>query len=232
MQIIYVITLLMLSSMTSYSQQDQVKSEGIAALKKCSMLYLNLKKFSLDVEYTVYYNSSDFTKPNDKSTGKIVRNNQNFYQEQFGRITLLNDKYQLALNNNAQVLSIGYRNKNDVIPSQIPMDSLFNTIESVQKIEGGFQFRLNDSEIEKYDILLTSSGYMKKLRTYYRKPINTGEGVFRVISQISYENFTTNPKISSDFFSESNYITVQKSGLVTPKSAYKSYHILNNIDSN
>lgn len=211
---------------------DPMKMEGRNALKKCTQLYLKCKHFSVDVEYGVFYNKTDFNTPDEVEKGKIVRHNQSFYQEQFGQITMLNSKYQMLINKDAEVLTVGYRGDVNQIPAQVEMDSMFTKIQRVVKIEGGYQFYLNDEIIEKYDVLLSSGGYLNKMRTYYKKRVDFGEGPVRIVSQISYTNFTKSPKIKPDLFSEKKYIQIDKNGAVSPNSVYKSFYLINNLSAN
>jgi hypothetical protein len=217
---------------TSVSNSEEIKVEGINALKRCTQLYLQLKNFSVDVEYGVFYNKTQFNTPDEVEKGKIVRSNQSFYQEQFGQITLLNSKYQVLINKDAAVLSVGPRGDYDQIPTQFEMDSLFTKIQRVVKIEGGYQFFLVDQVIEKYDVLFSAGGYLNKMRTYYKERVDFGEGPVKIVSQISYLNFTKNPKISPDLFSEKRYVQIDKNGMVSAISAYKSFYVINNLGTN
>lgn len=221
----------LLCSLQTQSNQDKTYKEGIAALKKCSQLYLDLKRFSVDIEYAVFYGNSNFLEPNDIEYGQIIRNGQQFYQNEAGRSTIINNDYQIYFDNTAEVISIANRTKESSIPKQFELDSLENYIHFIQKIDEGYQYIFESGPIEKMDFIFTSNGYLQKMRSHYRYSMDFGDGATNVVTQISYKNFNRTPQIESNFFSERKYVTILKSGEVKPVEKYKNYHVLNQLQT-
>lgn len=206
------------------------KSKGLEVLNNCINNYLALSRFKMDVEYSVFYNNqSDFSIPDDKESGKVICKNKNYYQEEMGNIKILNDKYELYIIKESEVLTISPRKREDLAPVNFELDSISSQIEKVDKIESGYRFYIKSGQIEKFDLVVDNSGFLTKFRNYYRQKMDFGDGEVQVVTQLRYYNFSENPKIDSDVFSIDKYVHVDKTGKVTPIGKYKNYYVLNQI---
>lgn len=206
------------------------KSKGLEVLNTCVNNYLNLSRFKMDVEYSVFYNNTtDFSIPNDKEIGKIICKNNNFYQEEMGDITILNDDYELNIVSNSEVLVIAPRTTEELVPVAVDLDSLASQIEKVEKIENGYRFYTEYGPIEKFDLIIDKNGFLYKWRNFYREKMDFGAGEVHVVTQLKYYNFFKNPKIDSKIFSIDKYVSVDKTGKVVPQGDYKNYYVINQI---
>lgn len=211
-----------------YSQLGS-NDEGFNALEKCIDLYLELKKFSVDVEYSVFYDKVVFDSPDDRRIGKVIRDGKNFYQREIENVKILNSDYEFSLNGRSKVISLNERTTRELNPVQFEIDSLRGFIEKTVKIPGGYQFYLNSGPVEKFDLILTGSGYMHILRNYYREKLDFGEGSKRVVTQVRYSNFNKGSGINKGVFSLDKYLSIDKAGNIKLKAGYENYHLINNI---
>lgn len=211
--------------------QVDSKNPGLVAFQKSVDLFRNTKKFSLDVEYAVFFDNIDFSNPDDKSLGKILRDDNNFFQDEMGNIKVLNKNYALILNSNARVITIGDRKETELVPESTPLDSLAKYFVSSENIEGGYRYFTEDEAIDKIDILLGNNGFLKSIRMHYRHKMDFGDGPKKVVTQLTYRNFAKNPKLSGSEFSVSRYVTINKNNEVSLNSAYKNYFLINNIQT-
>ena len=219
----------LLVSFKHASLNEEVRQKGINALATCSRLYIDLKQFSVDVEYSVYYNTKDFSHPSETEKGRIIRENEQFYQENSNKITVLNRNYVVNIDKNSSVIAVADRGDDLLIPKHVNLDSLGHKVEDVREIERGYQYDLTAGQISQMDLILTTQGYLEKLRFHYRYPIDFGEGEMTAVTEIRYFNFTKNPAIHPHFFSEKKYVNILKTGEIVPVAKYKNYHVLNRL---
>jgi hypothetical protein len=209
--------------------EDAILKEGLDVLEKCSQQYIDLKKFSMDVEYAVFYNSENFDAPNDRKTGFILRDKNNFYQEEMGNIKLFNKDHELIINQRAEFMTVRNRADQEIAPAAFEADSLVKFITKAEKVEGGFRYYLQEGALEKFEIIVDSEGYMETWRTWYRDPMDFGEGEVKVITQMRYLNFTKKPKTDAGAFSVEKFISITKTGEVVAKEKYKDFYVLNQL---
>ncbi|MBI3134276.1 MAG: hypothetical protein HYZ14_06320 [Bacteroidetes bacterium] len=209
--------------------ENALLEEGLEALEACMKQYVDLKKFSLDVEYSVFYDSEDFDKPADKKEGKIIRSKDDFYQEEMGNIKVLNKDYELVLNKRAEFITVRNRFEKKIEPVFVETDSLAGYVTSVEKIADGYRYYLAEGQVEKFDLILDQEGYLKIWRSYYRDKMDFGQGEVNVITQLKYRNFVKNPKTDPAVFSLEPYVSITKKGEVTARGDYKNYYVLNQL---
>lgn len=219
---------MLLSKFTGAMQTD-TKAEGLKILDKCVSLYADEKSFSMDVEYSVFFNHHDFNRPDDKQMGKIVRHKDNFFQEESGNIKIINKKYEFVLNERAQYLTISDRRIEELKPVEFHADSLDKLVSQVEKTAGGFFYHIAEGAVEKFEVITDEQGFLKTWRTWYREPMDFGNGKMKVITQMRYLNFEKKPKIHKDFFSLEPYISIGKKGEVSAKEKYKAFRVLNQL---
>lgn len=211
------------------AEVDLVDEDAIRMLESCGNKFIELKKFSMDVEYSVYYNSEDFAHPADKRSGKIVRDKDNFFQEEMGNIRLINKDCELILNKNSEFITVRDRIERTPDPVHFTTDSLKNVIVRTQEIKDGYCYYFKEGTVEKMEIITDSEGYLKIWRTWYRKPMDFGEGEVRVVTQMEYKNLDKKPKTDPYLFSTDPYVTISRKGEVKPVGAYQNYYILNQL---
>lgn len=209
--------------------EKSIFDEGIQALKSCGELYITEKSFSLDVEYAVFFDHNDFTKPDDIQTGQIVKDKNNFYQNEMGNINLINNDYELTLIENAKIINVRKRMNKEIVPTNIYTDSLFSFIESIEKIENGYTYFFKEGQVTKMELVTTKSGHLEVIRYYYRDKMDYGNGPVQVVTQMRYLNFKIEKKIDPAFFSIEKYVAIGKKGVITPKKQFENYYILNQI---
>ncbi|WP_027420460.1 hypothetical protein [Crocinitomix catalasitica] len=211
-------------SRTSIKEND--KDIAISALKHCTQLYIDLKKFKIDVEYSIYYDPINFENPDDSDNGVLIRKDQNFYKKEFDNITLINRKYQLRVDQLSEVIIVQSNLNTENIPSAVNLDSLSANVSQVKKIKDGYSYYLDLPTISQIDVIYDLNGYLKIMRNYYRHPMDFGEGEVKVVTQLKYENFKMNPEIDPIVFSIEKYLNVDQNGRFKGRGDYSHYHII------
>jgi len=224
----YWLGLVLLLSLLSFQSEGDETEKGVSKLKSCITRYLDIERFSMDVEYSMFTVGSGFNNPIEKGKGKMITQNGKVYQEELNTVTIANDKYLIKVNNKSKVISVAKNSKQGISSKYVQLDSMLNYIEMAREIDGGYEYYFKYGSIKKVDILFDSNGLIKTFRSYYRKQMNLGNGFVQVVSQIRYLNFNLKPVITEHTFSLSKYVQI-KNGQIFLKADYKDYYILNNL---
>ena len=198
-------------------------------LKKGSMFYVDNEEFSVEAEYSVFYNSREFTKPAETGFGKMIRKGGNFYREQMGDITILNEAYEFQLDATIKTISLLDRGEKKLIPDNFEGPESWENIDSVFTIDGGYGYLISNNPVYRVDLILSKDGQPQIVRNYFRNQMDFGEGDVRVISQVRYFNHRDKPEITKDVFSLSNYIKITDDKEVSLKKNYEEYHLYSNL---
>jgi len=209
---------------------DKNLNEALDVLNRCVRVYSETKKFKLDIEYSVFYDSENFAVPDDKKNGKIIREKEKFYQEEMGNIRVINNEYEFFLNERAEYINLRTRTKKEIEPVNFQSDSLLKFIERTEKTQDGYLYFLKEGTLEKFEVITYADGSLKFLRNYYREKMDFGNGEVKVVTQVHYFNFNKNPKVDPSIFELDPYVTFSKKREVTAIGKYKNYYVLNQIE--
>ncbi len=214
-------------SMVNDEQDDT--DLGLSQLEKCTQKYMDLKRYSMDVEYYIFYNDITPERPIEKGSGIFIKDNDNIYQKELDNITIHNAKHIININNIAKIISI-FPNDKKLKHNHINFeaDSLRKILFATRKISNGYHFTLKEGNIEAIQIEFTANDLLKSLKSFYKYPIWQDEKEVKVISEIKYTNFKANPKIDENMFLTKTYVSIGSENIVGTGN-YGSYRILNNL---
>jgi len=224
----YKFLFVLILSAIGFSSFVDKDDDGISKLKKCLERYIELEQFSMDIEYSIFKNSQNFSTPDEIKKGVMIKMGDMVYQEEMGNVVISNGQYLLEIDNRSKVLLVRDLPKNHVSSSNFNLDSMVNYIEKVKKIENGYEYWLSTGKADKIAVLFDTNGLIKTFRSFYTTQMDNGSGFIQVVSQLRYLNFTVNPIITNQTFSIEKYCVI-KNGEIYPKGKYKNYNVLNNL---
>lgn len=208
--------------------------QQINLVDKITANYRDVKSFSMDIQCQLDF-VTGYKGPAFNSTGKIVKDGENYYSRIMGITSITTDKYQYLMDEGQQVI---------LLQNRAPANALeqFN-----------LPFAATDKWYEQYDftfennkktILITmvpkapdkykefkirvdaKKYYLLEVHTYYNIDKNQV-----VASHLFYTNNKFGQKVDADFFNLEPYITIKNNKEVVATPAYKKYRLINYLNN-
>lgn len=211
-----------------YGFSQTPKDDLIAMSKKFSAL----KSFDMTVEVKTYKNEFDQT-PSFTTKGRTAKSNDKFYLNMLNRVTILNNKTMLVIDEKQKMLlynkisaeQIKALNANQVIN----IDSLVasNPTEVAYILNSASEKKISikskDENIKSIVVTFNPTTYiLKEILYMYTNDGKKNTGNSKVV--ITYSNFSTT-NIPESIFNQSKYIVLGKK--ITTSKLYKNYRLIN-----
>jgi hypothetical protein len=220
------IVLCMLVHFFGFSQNP--KDDLIAMSKKFS----GLKSFDMTVEVKTYKNEFDQS-PSFTTKGRTVKSNDKFYLNMLNRVTILNNKIMLVVDEKQKMIlynkisaeQIKALNANQVINIDSLVASNPTEVSYILNSpnEKKISIKSKDENIKSIVVTFNPATYiLKEILYLYTNDGKKNTGNSKVV--ITYSNFLTE-NISESNFNQSKYIVLGKK--IATRKAYKNYRLIN-----
>lgn len=212
--------------------------QASADFRKVNEAYTKATSLSMNIGYKLFANYTA-TAAYESSNGRYIKQNDNYYSELLGIVTVQNAKHKITLNEEQKSLILSNPQQTAKNPSPVMLDSMLklcSRVEFTDAGEGRKLYRLHFAntpyfEYERIDIQIGSQWLLEKIVFYYRNAVVLDETDKSLQKEkprleITYSDINTKPVIAADQFSEKKYVVANgKSFTATP--AYSSYRFLN-----
>ncbi|MCU0436197.1 MAG: hypothetical protein MUC87_22260 [Bacteroidia bacterium] len=212
--------------------------QATADFKKVNEAYQKATSLSMDVGYKLFANYTSAS-PFESSNGKYIKQNNNYYSELLGIVTVQNAKHKITINQEQKSLILTNPQDAGKSPSPVMLDSMLtlcSKIEFTDLGEGRKLYKLHFATVENFeydriDIEIGNNWLLSKLVFFYRKAVildetNKSLQKEKPRLEITYSSINTQPAISAELFSEKKYI-IQSGKSYKAAPAYADYRFLN-----
>jgi hypothetical protein len=213
-------------------------SQAVADFRKVNEAYTKATSLSMDISYKLFSNYSTAS-AYESSIGKYIKQNNNYYSELLGIVTMQNAKHKVTINEAQKSLILSNPQQANQSPSPVMLDSMLkfcSKVESTDLGEGKKLYKLHFTtksgfEYERIDLEIGSLWMLNRIVLYYRNAVVLNDADKSLQKEkprleIVYSAVNLHPTISSDQFSEKKYI-VQSGKTFKAATAYASYRFLN-----
>jgi hypothetical protein len=211
-----------------------LRSQQINLIDKISGNYSNVKTFSIDISCQLDF-VTGYDGPAFNSTGKIIKDGENYYSSIMGVTSITNDKYQYMMDEGQKII---------LIQNKAPLDYFqqFNMpFLSTEKLQDQYEFSFenvkksilititpkNDSKYKEIKVKVDSRKYfLQEVHSYYNIEKN-----LVIASHIYYTNSKFEQKVDQSFFDIGKYITIKNNKNVLTTPDYKKYELINYLNN-
>ncbi len=210
-----------------------------------SKYFTELKNYSLTMHYKLYLDNN-LSKLYQERNVQIKRYNNNVWMNNTSGLEILdNENYQIVINTKDKVFAARKKFQEENQKAQVKeyqnfmqnnFDSLLLIFEKIKIIESSNKFvkyeiayKKNSSVVKSILVIDKVKNMYQSLTVQYKDPIkiNKLDGKTHLITMVlNYEDFKVNNTYSNTFFSEKNYITVKKDGVLVPLKKYAEYKLI------
>lgn len=206
-------------------------------LQAMNRTYLTANSFQMGIVVKSYVREDD-TEPLMTASGKVASADGKSCSEMLGKVTLMNKKCILLVDNKQHIMlykgidSLSYKPMNGFSLANLDsMVMLFGTnVEATylinSNIEKRMSFQFREGNMSRMELAINPSNNTLTTITYYyntKLPGNVSS-VEKVI--IEFNNIQLNEAINDSYFSETRFVDI-RAGKVMPVSKYSDYQIVN-----
>lgn len=199
--------------------------------------YLTSNSFQMDIVVKSYVRESD-TEPLMKASGKVASADGKSCSEMMGKVTLMNRKCILLVDNKQHIMlykgidSLSYKPMNGFSLANLDsMVMLFGAnVEATylinNNVEKRMSFQYREGNMTRMELAINPGNNTLTELTYYYNTKLSGNvsSVEKVI--IEFNDIQLNRAINDSYFSETRFVDI-RAGKVEPVSKYGDYQIVN-----
>ena len=200
---------------------------------KVNNTFKNLDRISYSINYSYFLNAND-TKPYETMFGVFKKINNNYYSKVSTREIIVNNNYQVVIDNASKHLLIDNKPKKSTDEQfVVNLDTALSICSKITSSSKNgittykmfFDEKLGYSQINV--AVNTKTNLIKGLDIYLVNQDGTTPKL-----TIAITNYNTNPTLPANYFSEKKYVKIDDQGNVSLNKKYNSFILLNNKVSN
>ena len=192
--------------------------------------------YSMNIQVSLYPGKDD-VEPDYQYSGHVKKSGSNFYSELMDRITLINERCILSIDQSKKMIVYQENNrKNNTLAQQFSSNEIGAVLDStflgtnevtLQKQEGHKKFYLiipkdKNSEYDKMEMVINTNNYTIEKYTYYFRP--EAHAQYRKIV-ILYSQVEVGKKPDPEVFSENQFVR-KEGNRMNPAPSYNGYEII------